>query len=391
MAINLTTADSALKTYYLDAITEQLNFNVNPFLAQIKQSTKDVYGKEVKKLITYGINGGIGAGTEDGALPKSGNNNYQYMVSTLKNLYGTIEISDKAIRASENNTGAFVNLLEAEMEGLIKASSFNFSRMLFGDGSGVLCKIATIENGVVMTMDTTKNLRVGMIVDLRYPGGSIVEGLEGRKIIAIRSDNHFVVDANVTCGNIIEGGKVTIQNSLNNEITGLERIFSNDYVDIYGVNKVDNPWITPYRMDSVGDVTEIKIQSAIDEIEKRSGETPNMIICSWGVRRAIQRMFTLGSRIVDTVELKGGYKAISYNGIPIVVDRHCPEGCLYLLNTDFFELHQLCDWQWLSDDDGKVLKQVPGKPTYMATLVKYAELMCSKPSAQGLMTGIVEG
>ena len=28
MAINLTTADNALKTFYLDAISEQLNYNV---------------------------------------------------------------------------------------------------------------------------------------------------------------------------------------------------------------------------------------------------------------------------------------------------------------------------------------------------------------------------
>ena len=68
MAVNLTNADSALKSYYLDAVSEQLNNNVNPFFAKIKQSTSDVWGKEVKKLAIYGMNGGIGAGTEDGNL-----------------------------------------------------------------------------------------------------------------------------------------------------------------------------------------------------------------------------------------------------------------------------------------------------------------------------------
>lgn len=391
MAINLTTADNALKTFYLDAISEQLNFNTNPFLAQIKQSTKDVYGKEVRKLVTYGINGGIGAGTEDGALPKSGNNNYQYMVSTLKNLYGTIEISDKAIRASESNAGAFVNLLEAEMEGLIKASTFNFSRMLFGNGSGELGRISGISKGVVTLSTSTYNLREGMMIDIRYPGGDVIDNLAGVKITSIIDDKNFSVDTNVTVGNVCENGYITMQNSYNNEISGLDRIFSLAYDDLYGINKENNAWIRPYVDHTITEFSENKIQKAIDEIEKQSGETPNMIICSWGVRRAIQKILSVGSRIVDTVELKGGYKAMSYNGIPIVVDRHCPEGYLYLLNTNFFELHQLCDWQWLSDDDGKVLKQVPGKPTYMATLVKYAELMCSKPSAQGLITGINEG
>ena len=81
---------------------------------------------------------------------------------------------------------------------------------------------------------------------------------------------------------------------------------------------------------------------------------------------------------------------MSYNGIPIVADRFCPKGTMYLLNTNDFTLHQLCDWQWLTGDDGKVLKQVPGKPVYTATLVKYADMICSRPNGQGIISGITE-
>ena len=63
---------------------------------------------------------------------------------------------------------------------------------------------------------------------------------------------------------------------------------------------------------------------------------------------------------------------------------------MYVLNTDEFTLHQLCDWRWLEGDDGRVLKQIPGKPVYTATLVKYAELMCSRPNGQGMLRGITE-
>ena len=100
-------------------------------------------------LAQYGVNGGVGAGTEEGDLPSAAGNNYEQFVTTLKNLYGTIEISDKAVRASENNVGAFVNLLNAEMDGLIRSSAFNFGRMLFGDGSGVLCKVVSVSGNTV--------------------------------------------------------------------------------------------------------------------------------------------------------------------------------------------------------------------------------------------------
>ena len=115
-----------------------------------------------------------------------------------------------------------------------------------------------------------------------------------------------------------------------------------------------------------------------------------MIICSSGVKRAFQNHLATYKRNVDVMELKGGYKAISYNGIPIVSDRFCPEGTMYLLNSEDFTLHQLCDWAWLEGEDGKILKQNANKPTYSATLVKYADLLCNKPCGQAMLTGIIE-
>ena len=390
MAVNLTNADNALKSVYLDAISEQLNSNVNPFLAQIEKSTDDVWGKEVKKLAVYGMNGGVGAGSEDGDLPTAGGNNYKQFVTTLKNLYGVIEISDKAIRASENNTGAFVSLLNAEMDGLIKSSKFNFGRMLFGDGSGTLAKVVLAENGVI-TVDNVKNLIEGMIVDFREQNGNAILSATGRRIISIdRANGTIKVSGANIDGVLTEGALITIQGSFNNEITGLQAIFNQDKDELYGLKKSENSWLSPYVQKETGEISEMKIQTALDVIEEQSGGSVNFIVCSWGVRRAIQNMLSANKSMINTMDLAGGFKALSYNGIPIVADRFCPEGTMYLLNTNDFILHQLCDWQWLTGDDGKVLKQIPGKPVYTATLVKYAELICSRPNGQGALYGINE-
>ena len=390
MAVNLTNADKALKTLYLDVVTEQLNKNANPLLAKIKSSSNDVWGKEVKKLAVFGVNGGIGAGSEDGNLPTASGNNYETFTTTLKNLYGTIEISDKAIRASENNSGAFLNLLNAEMEGLIKSSSFNFGRMLFGDGSGKLCNVGVVGGNGVFVSDL-QNIVEGMMVDLRYPDGTHCENGVPRKVIGIDKNEKVV---------ILSGGDIsdaltpplmlTVQGSYNKEITGLKALFDDEKTTIYGVQKGVYDWLKPYKKELNGEISESEIQIALDSIEERSGSSVNFIVCSWGVRRALINLFAKNKRIIDVMNLEGGFKALSYNGIPIVADRFCPEGTMYLLNTDDFTMHQLCDWQWLSDDDGRVLKQVPGKPVYTATLVKYADMICDKPCGQGMISGITE-
>lgn len=392
MAVNLTNADNALKSYYLEAVSDQLNGSVNPFFAQIKKTSENVWGKEVKKLAIHGLNGGIGAGTEDGELPSARGNHYAQFTSALKNLYGTIEISDKALKASENNSGAFVSILNSEMEGLIKASSFNFGRMLFGDGSGKIATVTDVDDGNVFTLDTVSGLMEGMVIDFRTDENELIEGATEREILAVDRANKTVkISGSVlTDEDVEEGSVVTVHGSYGNEITGLAAIFDDNVSSLYGVNKASNPWIKPYVATSVGTLTEAAMQRVIDAIEETGGEPANLILTSFGVRRALIGLLSTNKRACDTLDLAGGFKAISYNGIPVVADRFCPANTMYILNTKDFVLHQLCDWQWLTGDDGKVLRQVPGKPVYTATLVKYAELMCARPYAQGALTGITE-
>ncbi|MBQ9125233.1 MAG: phage major capsid protein [Clostridia bacterium] len=385
--ITLTSAENALKTLYLGVVADQLNTAVNPLLARFEKTSSNVWGKEIRKLAPFGINGGIGAGDEDGDLPNSASNSYEQFVLTLKNLYGTIEISDKAIRASENTAGAFVNLLEAEMEGLVKASKFNFGRMLFGDGSGILSKIVS-QSGNVITVESVRNMMEGMVVDLYHPASGI--SIKGRRIIDVDRENKTIKVSGVTIGTntLTAGDYVTVQGSLNKELTGLGAIFG-DSETLYGLKRADHKWLKPHKFEAEY-ISDTVIQKAIDAMEEVAGSTADFIVCSAGVKRAYQTYLSSNKFITDVMDLEGGYKAISYNGIPIVSDRFCPEGTMYILNTKDFHLHQLCDWRWLEGDDGKVLKQVNGKPVYSATLVKYVDLICDRPIGQAVITGIIE-
>ena len=388
--VTMTSADKALKTLYLGAITEQLNTEVNPLLAKIKQSTADVWGKEIRRVARSGINCGIGAGSETGDLPKAEGNHYEQFVCTLKNLYGTIEISDKAMRASANDAGAFVNLLNDEMDGLLKASAFNFGRMLYGDGSGVLAKVSAASVGNTISCDSVKNFAVGMIVGV-FTNDGVDLGLGMRRVTDVdRENNKITVDGKAFETDDVDAGcTIHMQGSVDNEITGLGAIFKSTG-NIYGLSRATHKWLVPYMKTDVGSITETVIQKAIDYLDETAGSRVNFIVCSSGVKRAFQKHLATYKRNVDVMNLEGGYKALSYNGIPIVSDRFCPAGTMYLLNTDDFTLHQLCDWKWLEGEDGKILKQNAGKPTYTATLVKYADLICAKPCGQAMLSGITE-
>lgn len=397
--VTLSTADNALKEVYLGVVSNQLNTNINPLLAKINQTTADVWGKEIRKVAPYGINGGIGAGKEDGDLPTAAGNNYAQFVLTLKNLYGRFEISDKAIRASECSAGAFVNLLNAEMEGLVRASSFNFGRMLFGDGTGLLAKISDNTTEAVEVDSVTKMIE-GMVVDIVAENGTLKKG--GLRIKSIDRKNKKVTftSAPLTASELkVTTSQTTtyhlcVQGSYKNEITGLGAIFKSTGT-LYGLDRTTYNWLVPYMSDitsnsAKSDISDVVMQKAIDELDEISDSKVDFIVCSAGVKRNYQNYLASYRSNVDILNLEGGYKAISYNGIPLVSDRFVEPNTMYLLNTKEFNLHQLCDWNWLEGEDGRIIRQTLGKPTYQATLVKYADIICNKPSGQAKITGIKE-
>ncbi len=377
--ITLQNAENALKSVYLGTVTDLLNTRVNPLLSKIEQTSADVWGKEIRTAAKFGINGGIGAGDEDGKLPDAYGNNYLQFVTTLKNLYGQIEISDKAIRASADGRGAFTDLLNAELEGLLNASKFNLGRMLYGDGTGLLATVTSA--GSPITVDNTRNLIEGLVVDV-YSSSGTKKGT-GRITFVGRIQKTVSVDTTIT---FAAGDLMYVQGSKDKEITGLGALFNGN--TIYGVDKSAHPFLTPYKKDIGREIDEIVIQEAIDALENDAGSTVDFISCAQDVKYSFIEFMSAYKRNIDTMELDGGFKTLSYNGLPLVYDRFVPDGCMYLLNTKAFKLHQLCDWRFLETENGKILRQNQGKPTYTATLVKYCDLICSKPNGQALLTGI---
>ena len=375
--ITIANADAALKDYYLDAVSAQLNGEVSPFFNAITKTSENVFGKDVKLAIAKGTMAGVVAGTEDGELPSPRSNRYYGVTLPLKNIYGTIEISDKALRASGDTSGAFVNLLNAEMEGLVAGAKANFARMLYGDGNGLICTVTSKKSEYVLAVNSAKSYFVGLKVKLGAT--SPVE----TTITAVDVENKTItVEASLASTTFSGGEKVTISGAEGNEIIGLAGIF--DGTSLYGYTKSEEAYFAPYvKHVDVDSLAESDIIDVIDNLEESNDGKVNMILCSHKVRKSIAALMSASRRIVNTAEIAAGYSSIIINDVPVYADKFCPDDRIYFVNTDDFSLNQLCDWAWLEDEGGRILKQVAGKAAYSATLVKYAELVCKRPCAQG--------
>ena len=387
--ISLQSAQSALKDVYLDVLSTQLNFRTDPLLSKIKQSSTNVYGRNIIKMVPFGINGGFCASNEDDTLPTSAENQYLNFTSTLKNLFGTLEITDKAIRASSTNKGAFVNLLDAEMSSLLASSKFNLSRMLYGDGSAVLDKQIDAFDATNKTITVAHIAKyfVGMSIDI-YKADTLV--LSGVRVVDIDANaSKIYVDKALTALSTSDTYSTYFSGAKGQEITGIDAIFDTTQ-DLYGLNRADYVSLVPYTHTQGADekFDEMMIQKAIDQIELQSNGSVDMLFAGRDARLKMISSLLSYRKNLDFTNLQGGVTTLSFNGLPVYTYRFGDSDSILLVNSNDFTMHQLCDWEWLTNEDGSILKQKENYAIFTATLVKYADLICAKPNGQGMLKGI---
>ena len=379
--ITLSEAENALKNIYLGTMSNLLNTTANPLLAKIEQTQADVYGNEIRTAVRWGINGGVGAGDEDGDLPVASGNKYLQFTSTLKNLYGQISISDKAIRAGREGMGAFTDLLNAEITGLMEASKFNLARMLYGDGTGFLTSVTAVTDGV-LTVQDTNNLIEGMLVDV-YSTSAGVDKVAAKIVSIDRTEKKVTLSVAPT----VTVGYLYNQSSKNKEITGIKSIFATGG-NLYGVPRSSIASLLPYTKSSTGTLDDVKIQEVIDRVENFANCTVDFIAMSQIAKYSYLDFLSSYKRNVDYMTTDTGFKAISFGGVPMVFERFVDSGTVYVMDTSTLKLHQLCDWRFLETENGNILRQAQDKPVYTATLVKYCDLICAKPNGLARLTGV---
>jgi len=387
--ITIQSAESALKNIYLDAVINDINTKTNPFLTMVQKNAKTVSGKEARALIRYGNRDSVVAGTEGGELPLNLHASAAEIATPLKNLYGTFHISDKAIRASQNNPGAFATLLSNEMQNLVGTAQRNLNTMVYGNGIKFLGHTVSVDvglNDIFLPERFMQNFHIGQRVRLftsnnivmftgtvkEFHGTNAIEFVEQMPSMPI--DRYFVYSAS--------------EDDNGTEFSGIDTIFRHDTmynIPVAERNREIAPLIVLDEHTIINQVlNEDQIVRFLSLYEDHCQSMPADILLTHPIaRRALFEGFKHMRFNSEPAMLQGGFKGFTFNGLPVYCDTQCRGGVMYALNSDGWNMHQLCDWTWLSGEEGGVLRQMDGKAGYSATLVKYADLLCEKPFIQG--------
>lgn len=386
----------ALKEFYLPGLRYQLNDRASPFLAQVEKKTENVVGKEIVMAMRYGRVGGIGNRADDGELPTPNSRKTKQARWETKNLFSRFQITDKTIKASRTSAGAFASLLEQEISDCEADAKLDLSRQALGDGVGTLATVTNVGTGdvnsQVFTVDTTMYLAEGMIVDLIdvSANDAPLANATGMEVLLVDDATSQVTVKHGAGASIASSAGandyLVVSGNLGLELTGVAAVMSAD--TLYGLSRATYPWLKAYTKDvNNNEISENIIQAAIDRVETKTSSQINFIQCAYDVRRAYIDLLSANKQTVNSLELKGGWKAISYNGIPIVADKYLPNGTMDLLDLNDWAMYQMSDFEWM-DADGAVLTRVANKAAYEATLYKYCDLGCQRPAGQARLSGI---
>ena len=389
----LTTLSSILKTQYLGPIREQLN-NSCVLYSRLEKNYDNVVGKNFTIPLHYGRNEGVGARAEGGTLPTAGSQAYKECIVPMRYQYGRIQITGPTIKAAQSNEGAFLRAVDSEMRGLEKDMKASMNRQAFGDGTGALTVCADATDATSIVVNSTAKLRVGMPVDIMVTAtGVSTAGVVGDTVASIESATEFTLTTGVTTYASIDNTfSVYVAGSRAKEMMGLSGIVSAT-ATLQGLAVADYPWWKAKVLANSGSnraISDTLLQTAIDTLEANSSGMCTAMYTSFGVRRAYQALLTATKQLVNTQELKGGYKAITYNDLPIIADKDAPANKIFVVDENELQVFRLGDFDWMQED-GAILSRVSGYDAYEAVLYVYQELGCMMRNAHVLIGDVTEG
>lgn len=419
MPATLSTVDAILKDDYKEYL-DNLN-EANFILSQVETRKDTVQGRIARHAVHLGRSSGVGARAEGGSLPTAANQSYATVPVPVRYVYGRIQLSGPTIKQAVTDRGAFIDALDAEMEGIKKDAMKDVNRQLWGTSNGVIAQCGTTTTSTTVVLATSTGSTAlrqlffdgGMVVDIGTVASpatiasarTVTAVDETNKTITISGANisttasHFVFrsGAGGASSNTGQPGDGQI------ELTGLQTIVD-DTAILHTINPSSQPKWKSYVNSNGGtnrSITETLITGSIMKTLTNSGKKPSLLVSAEGVNLAISNLLLSLKRNMEQTQLKGGYAGIQFYSpsvsgkgdeapTALYADFDCPNNRLYGINPEVLTYHQVGDGFQFMDLDGAVMNRKPDVDAYEATLYAYGELACKQRNAHFVIKDITE-
>lgn len=394
VAQDMIAIEKVVKEIYLPFLNNMLNVEADPLLAKIPKATMTGAGVMGARI---GVAGNVGMSEERAPTPISKAPLYNRMKFEPKDGYVELSFSHKAVQLGRNNQAAMVDAISDYLTASYEAAKWNTARMLYGNGTGVLAHVTAAASGTnKVTVDNVNDLIVGLTVDVHTfaaaSGADYTLTTANEKVQITGIDvatKEVTLSDNVTAANKGSDntyGAITVQQSLNREITGLGAIFDKSVTSIYGLTKADNKILVPQYVDAQHDIDDTLITSAVRASKKMYGADIDTLLFGDDAYDAYERFMkssAMNTQLVEKREFKGGARGYSIivgnREIDVVNASHVPSSKIWGVDSSLFEFRDT-GWDY-ADYQGSPFVLKAGTSEYRGLLANYMELVCKNPGA----------
>ena len=408
----------ALKETYGD-LHDQINLNTEclDLFEESDQARWD--GKIFVESLHHRRNQSGMGNAETGNLPNAGNQRYEELRIPLRRLYGGIELSGQIMEQAKDQQSAFVNILDAEVNGLVQDLRRTKERIIQGDGLGTLCLVdgagaddPTISvdapGGVAGDIFGNRFLFPGMEVAIYNTAGTVVNAV--RTILSVSADGLQVTfTANVSAAEAVDNGFITkgttrgsvIQGSRSEEFMGIRGMFDDGTFvgTFHGLvrSAAANGFFNVAVQSSVGSISEDLFHRMLNACHERSGIIPGTFLTHYSVHREYikrtqsDRRYTGDHTMNPDAGIAGQSRtkspSLNFNDVGFRLGRYLDLGTIYFIDKDACKRYSLQPGKWV-DDDGDIFHRQNDTDVFFATYRIMENYSAIKNNSSAVLRGI---
>lgn len=429
---DLTAAGDALKTEYSDPISNQI-IAKSDFLSWFEQNSQvkeSDFGQYVEASSIYAGPEGVGARGEDDYIPVATSPSFKKQQIYLRYLYGTVQMTKQVMRQMKKGRAAFDEWSRSELREMEKSIRNDLDRQLFGFGAGHVARAegsstdATLEvdraYGITGMENPAKLFRVNGLytffgsadaTNQRTGGGTT----SGKVTSRDRTSDPQIITFDAVPNDISSGDYIIRGDDLahsgqdssgaNKEIMGLLGHVDDGSVlsTYFGATRSSFEFLQAHVIDGSaapynGQLTELLLMHAADEIIDYGNGEPDAIVTSRGVKNNYFANIRADRTFNDPRGMTGGPRGdlavdIGDREVVLRAARQAPNKNAFMLTRNSFQRLHNVGWEW-DDTDGSVFKQyVDGsgrKDVWSAFGRWWLEVFCKSPQQNARITGLTE-
>jgi hypothetical protein len=397
MALDVTAFAALLKTYYTPEAVAKLVYENHPLLGILRKQ-KMVTGQSLVVPVIYGSTANTTA-TFANAIGGTVSVPSKAFTVTTSDLFNSAVIDHKLIESSKTDKVSFARAVTVAINGAMEDMANVYSKALFGDGSGALGTIASIDkSGDVIVMSERGSVR-------QLQPGSLIVGDDAAAMTSPHAEVLTVLTVDRDAGsftysgtdtNFSAGDSIARQGTAAAGHKGLAAWFPAGSgraaalaASFFGVTRnVDAVRLGGIAYDASNESIEDAIVSCARRVVDEGGRPK---LCLMNSADYVKLLIAIsGKYVVGNIPAQAGGAKLSYDGIQfatsagtmsVLVDPDCPVGHAYILDLDTLFLAHLSDSPISNPWSADGLESLRGSTTNTVEmrLFSYSQVCCSAP------------